>query len=360
MSSQDATFKAFADVNRPRIEKHLKAVLRLQQLQAKGMGDSYYHMVKQLNTLITRGGKRMRPLLFLLSYRGYGGRRTSSALELAVSQELLHAFLLIHDDIIDRDFIRWGGPNITSIYFDAYGQSMSPRDALHMAESISILAGDACLNMAYERVTASGMDNHVVLGFLQHMHQVVQEVISGELNDVTLGRGRKLPTEAEVLSMYRAKTASYSFRLPLQLGALAAGAPESELQRLAAIAEALGVAFQVYDDIQGVFADEKTIGKPAMSDLREGKRTLLVIRTLQQATPSERKALLALLDSGNTDPEYLELGRDIIVAAGAREYCEELITKHVNTAVELIGATGLASTQKAMLVDVANHLCPKQ
>ena len=284
--STNESFKMFAEVNKPRIDKHLKAVLRLHQIQAKTMNVTYYDVVKELNVLVARGGKRMRPLLFLLAYRGYGGRRTSCALELAVSQELLHTFLLIHDDVIDRDFMRWGGPNISAVYFEKYSQHMDAREALHMADSIAVLAGNACMTLAYDRVTASGMDNHVMLDLIRKMEQAVFAVTAGELADVAGVHLKKTPTESEILAMYSAKTASYSFALPLQMGAIAAAAPEPELELLAGIANSLGIAFQLHDDILGVFGDEKTIGKPVMSDIREGKRTLLVVRALAEASSS--------------------------------------------------------------------------
>ena len=220
--------------------------------------------------------------------------------------ELLHAYLLIHDDFMDQDDVRRGGPTLHR----ALGGD-------HLGQSLAILCGDLCESWAYQ----------LFGGASPLAARTVEQVILGQMADLRAPRGREL-TDGEILDVQRAKTGTYTFELPLHLGATLAGAAPPLLEALSAYARPLGMAFQIADDLLGTFGSPEQTGKPNASDLREGKRTLLVARALQSATPADAARLRAGL--GDPDADVAELrailrrcGAEASARADAERLCAE-------------------------------------
>jgi geranylgeranyl pyrophosphate synthase len=355
-----ADFLQFAAACRPQINHGLARLLQTEKKAVHASSQPYYEVLKHLGMLTGRGGKRLRPLLFLATYEGYGGTRKSAALRVALSQELLHTFLLIHDDIIDRDFDRWGGPNLLGYYFERYSKTMVARDALHFAEAQALLGGDACLALSNQQLLSSGFDPASVVEAALLQQQIVQQVVNGEVTETALAQAATLPTEAEVLHIYRSKTASYSFQLPLQLGALLAGAGVAETAKLATLADALGIAFQLQDDILGTFGDEAVTGKSNMSDLREGRRTLLIVKALELASAEARIQLRAVLGNKAATSKELQVAKTAIVDSGARDYVQHLAADYLQQAAAALDATDLSPHAKELLQDFIGLLSNRE
>lgn len=222
-------------------------------------------------------GKLARPGLVMLGYEAFGGRNRRRALDLACAFELLHNALIIHDDIIDRDFLRRGAPTISAVYRDeASGYGRSRTDAEHVGNSAALIAGDLLLTEAIKVAAraAAGLDNEEQVEAC--FFQAIEQAGAGELEDLLYSLHPHPATTADVLHMEELKTAAYSFALPLQAGALLAGADALQAQLLGAIGSKLGVAYQVIDDVLGTFGDPQDTGKPVDSDLREFKSTILL------------------------------------------------------------------------------------
>lgn len=349
--SKANSFKDFASRNKPLIDDRIASLMQDQVKASHDVDLAYADICQQLQKLIGRGGKRLRPLLCLLAYEGYDGKNKRAAMQVAVGQELLHTFLLIHDDIIDRDLMRWGGLNITGVYFDQYAKHMTPANALHYAQSQALLAGDICWSLANQQLLGSDFKPPVIIQATQLQQTVVQQVIAGEIAETTFAHAQKL-TENDILRMYRYKTASYSFSLPLKLGTLIAGAPASELKLLADLADSLGIAFQLQDDLLGVFGDEIVTGKSNKGDLREGKRTVLVYKALELTSGSQRTQLLNTLGQTKATDELLDKSRQIIIDCGARQYVEAQISHYADRAQDQLAKTSLSSLAKARLVSL--------
>ncbi|HEY1064085.1 MAG TPA: polyprenyl synthetase family protein [Candidatus Saccharimonadales bacterium] len=354
------TFLEFADAKRPPINKRLSHVFSEQRSAARLQGEPYQELITQLSKLVRRGGKRLRPLLTLLAYESYGGRRSQSILRVAASQELLHTFFLIHDDIIDRDYHRWGGHNILGVFFERYGQSMMPRDALHAAEAQALLAGDACVAIANQELLASGFDPSLLVRSQLLQQQTIVTVIGGEVADTAYPYKKSMPTDEQILQLYRDKTASYSLGLPLRLGALLAEAPETDLELLINFANQHGIAFQLQDDLLGMFGDERKTGKPAVSDLREGKRTILISQTLKRASPAARRQLLTMLGNDAVDEAMLKRAQTIVVDSGAREYVDRLAHEYTNQSLTHLAKTTMSETGKKRLIDLVALLANRE
>lgn len=239
---------------------------------------------------VLAGGKRFRPHLIHAGYRSYAQDETppDALWHVAAGYELLHASLLMHDDIIDRDFVRHGQPNVSGRYIERYQQS-APEQAQQYADGAALLAGDLLLSAAHSmhmQTDLSAEQKQLVASLID---EAVFVVAGGEFLDMD---GAAQPQEPlDSLRVAETKTANYSFVVPLVLGAELAGAAPAELEKLRAFGMALGVAFQLVDDMLGVFGDTGKTGKSNLSDLREGKRTLLLQYTYERATETQRSYL---------------------------------------------------------------------
>lgn len=257
------------------------------------MDPVYGGLWAEIEALVNRGGKRLRPLLVIIAYSGYGGKDETVMLDIAVSQELFHAFALIHDDIIDRDLERWGGPNIAGRYVKIY-QDLGESEARHYAEGAALLAGDLCLNLANQTLLNSGSDAELLHKALVLTQQALFEMAGGELMDIELII-HKPQNEAFRLKTYRYKTAAYSFRAPLQLGASLASASNTELKKIADFAADAGVAYQLQND------REDTLPEPQKRrmELLANRYSTKAKRQLPSLgmTPTASALLAALLSS---------------------------------------------------------------
>lgn len=216
------------------------------------------------------GGKRIRPYLTMI---GYGGI-DKKILPVAVAQELIHIAMLIHDDVIDQDDKRHGKKNMNGLYKQDYRDYLEQPMLGHYANSAAVLAGDALISEAYLAISNSSFSDEVKRAVTEQMHLSIYDVIGGELLDVEAAF--ITDTDFDPMQIYRYKTSSYSFIGPLLAGAYCAGADKQTLTTLREFATNLGIAFQIQDDLLGVFGDERETGKSTLTDLREGKQTLLV------------------------------------------------------------------------------------
>jgi geranylgeranyl diphosphate synthase type I len=237
----------------------------------------------------------------------------------------LHAYLLIHDDWMDRDELRRGGPTLHTSLAQAHGA--------HGGASLAVLLGSLCQAWSYELLLASPAPAERVRAALRLFTSSLEEVTVGQCLDVAApGKAGELRAEA-VLEIERRKTGGYTFELPLRLGALLGGGGAALDEALQRYARPLGIAFQIADDLLGTFGAPEQTGKPNASDLREGKRTLLVVSALEAASPADRAALQAGLGRRDlTDAQAEELrailrstGAPDAARARARELCEQAL-----------------------------------
>ncbi|KQM83753.1 polyprenyl synthetase family protein [Agromyces sp. Leaf222] len=276
------------------------------------------------------GGKRIRPQLVRLAYHGLGGVDTRLATRVAVAFELLHTAFLIHDDVIDRDTVRRGDPNITARFAArALRSGTDERTSAIWGETASVLAGDLALSLAHRAIALLQIDAERRERLLDILDRAVFVSAAGELADV-VNAGASEPTSMpRVLATLEQKTAVYSFECPLAAGAVLAGAPESSIAALERYGRFIGIAFQITDDVLGVFGDPAVTGKSVASDLREGKRTALIAHA---ATTAEwPRIAVGLGDPSLDDAEAHEL-RELLRRCGALDAALELAEEHVTLA----------------------------
>ncbi|WFR68037.1 polyprenyl synthetase family protein [Curtobacterium flaccumfaciens] len=200
------------------------------------------------------GGKRFRPRMVLTAYNGLGGSDPHAAANVAAAYELLHTALVVHDDVIDRDWSRRGQPNVAGSFRDTGTTGGLPLPtAEHRGMSAAVIAGDLALAAAPRFIDASGVTGDRRARLLDLLDEAVFASAAGEMADVDLALG-VMPTVDEVLRMERAKTSVYSFEAPLQSGAVLAGAPEPVVAALGAFGREIGIAYQIVDDLLGCSA----------------------------------------------------------------------------------------------------------
>jgi geranylgeranyl pyrophosphate synthase len=315
-----------ADV-RTDVEAYIDEYCRRHLSDARQLHPDYVRMWRILRDVQNAGGKRLRPYLMVLAYEGMGGKEYEKIVPVAAGLELLHIGLLIHDDIIDRDYIRHGKPNVIGHYRKIYSKS---RYASHYANSAAILAGDLALLGSYEVILESGLSDGGKLRAQRRLGYILAKVIGGELLDIESVMASLGSVDTKLIM--ELKTASYSFCGPLAMGAELVGAPPEAIVSLETYGLALGVAFQLIDDILGLFGNEEETGKSVTSDIKEGKPTYLMQQTLARAGQTDRHWLEEVLHSGSVDAETVTRIRAIAEATGAKAETKTLAAEYAGKA----------------------------
>jgi len=300
------------------------------------------------------GGKRLRGALVRWSYVAHGGADADDVTGAAVAVELVHLSALVHDDVIDRSDLRRGRPSVHVRAASEHPDPGSPAAAEH-GRSVAVLLGDLVLAAAPEglqdcRVPASARD-----AAQRALVRLQVEVMAGQYLDVDAVARRSADRE-RALAIATLKSGRYSVSRPLELGALLAGAAPSDAAALLAVGDPLGVAFQLRDDLLGVFGDPDATGKPAGSDLAEGKRTLLVAETLARLDGPERHRFDTLLGAPDLGADELAAMTATVEASGARRAVEERIALAAEEAVRAVGSLGIDAAHRTDLLELAGWM----
>jgi geranylgeranyl diphosphate synthase, type I len=305
-----AILASYAALAEPRIAAFLDA----RAAEAASLPVDLRTAFSTLRDYVLRGGKRLRGALVVLGCEAAGGE-PGWALDASVGIELLHAYLLVHDDFMDRDEVRRGGPTVHAALERATGSA-------HLGASLAVLLGSLLEAWALELVLGAKVPAERTAAAGRLLARALQEVTLGQMQDVAAPLGRELAA-SDALAVQKMKTGGYSFELPLRLGAVLAGAADPVLATLEGFARPLGQAFQIADDLLGTFGAPEVTGKPNASDLREGKRTLLVARALEAADPRDAALLRAGLGKPDLGDAEAAAMREVLVRSGALQSCRE-------------------------------------
>jgi len=283
----------------------------------------------------TGKGKMVRGGLVCLGFEMAGRRVGGTALRAGTALELIQSALLIHDDIMDRDAIRRGEPSIHEQYALLAGGA-GRTSASHLGISMGICAGEIAIFLAFEALAGLPAPGHRVAEVQGLFASEFGLVGLGQMLDIQAGASGRSLSEREILDLYRYKTAGYSFSLPLIAGWTLAGGSRFVRENLSRLGEALGLVFQLKDDELGLFGDEKVIGKPVGSDVRQGKKTLLYHRLLGCATAGERKNLAAVFGRPDASVEDILLVQRLAERHGIAEDIRRTMKKYGRQAQRLI------------------------
>lgn len=302
-----------------------------------------------------RGGKRLRPAFAYWGWRAVAGRDADpAAWRLFSALELLHACALVHDDVIDASATRRGLPTVHRLFADRHRDARWQGSSDQFGLSAAILLGDLALVWADDIVAAADLppDAHQRV---RHVWAAIRaEVLAGQYLDIVAEAGRA-ETVASAMTVNTYKTASYTVTRPLQFGAAAAGDEPAVQDAFERIGHNLGVAFQLRDDVLGVFGDPAVTGKPSGDDLRSGKRTVLLAEALTLADRSDAvaaKLLRTSVGSELSDDQVREL-RAVIESVGALAAVERRIELLTRRGLETLHAAPIDTQAKAALSELA-------
>ncbi len=281
-------------------------------------------MLAALMRLALRGGKRIRPALSFVGYRVASPRGSAEvALDAGLALELLHTYMLVHDDWMDGDVMRRGGPTVHAELARRF------RDE-HRGHSAAILAGDFAVGLAAEAMAAVTIPEGRVGPVLECFARMQQDAVLGQVLDVA-GRGY----DPEVA--YSLKTGSYTVRGPLRLGALLGKAPAPLLRALDRYATPVGIAFQLADDLLSAFGTPGATGKALGNDLRAGKRTPLVLAGLRRARGRDLRVLKAAYGKPDASDTAVARALEVLDRSGARQLVERRVEELVVVALAALG-----------------------
>ncbi len=273
-----------------------------------------------------RPAKRLRGSFIYYGYRLFRQEKEADLLKAAMSIELIHTALLMHDDFMDQDDTRRGLPT-SHEYFKKYHLDNKFRfDSIHYGESMAVTVGDSALMLGFEILGKSNFDAVLKINALNRTLRGILNTTYGQTYDITL-EGRGVATEKDITNLHLAKTAIYTYENPLHIGAILAGAEKKDLEILSRYAIPGGVAFQLQDDILGLFGDTKKTGKPAHSDLRQGKMTLLIVKALEFADKNQKERLLKIWGKRDLTEGEANTARKIVIETGSLDYSKRAAIK---------------------------------
>ncbi len=320
-------------------DEALSRLLHQGRVRAEVAGPSHAELWEAL-CRATEGGKRFRPAMVTAAHDLLGGRQPEAAARVGAAVELLHTAFVVHDDVIDGDDVRRGRLNVSGTFeAQALAAGAEAHRARHFGRTAGILAGDLALTAAVRAVALCEAPQPAVERLLDLFDRVLHTTAAGELADVRLSLGGTAPL-ADVLTMEEQKTSVYSFQLPLQAGAILAAADAPVIERLGEAGRMLGLAFQLTDDLIGVFGDPAETGKSTVSDLREGKQTSLVAH----ARGTELGARIDDYLGRDLSLAEADQARSLLEQAGSRRFVEQLAADYAATAQEALDQLGLPST----------------
>lgn len=341
------------------VDRHLAAYFAKASKDAEKISPLAVQAVKNIKNLTLSGGKRARAAFMYWGYKAAGGRDEEKIIEASMSIELTHIFLLIHDDIIDRDAFRHGVPTMHKVYENMARRMYLKKEPEHFGNSMALVVGDMAAAAGNEIIFNSRFSPEKILKALSKLQDIVSVTVAGEMMDVILEAKRKA-TEKEVLKVHENKTAKYTIEGSLHLGALLAGANKKILNCLSDYSVPVGIAFQIQDDILGVFGNEKKLGKPVCSDLREGKQTLLVVKAMEKGNREERKIISNLLGKKDATSQEIEKYRDIIRRTGSLEYSQNLAQKLVEKGKQALQKSSIQKETREFLTGIADYIVSRE
>ncbi|MCP3800642.1 polyprenyl synthetase family protein [Allokutzneria sp. A3M-2-11 16] len=308
-------------------------------------------LVSALTRVTAAGGKRIRPQLFYWGYRAGGEPDRPEVIELATAIELFHVFALVHDDLMDRADTRRGVPTAHKQLAALHRERGWNGDAEHFGFSAGILAGDALCIWADMTISSIPLPGGRTEPFRRAYDEMRLELISGQYLDIASGSSGDT-SMAAALRLARLKSGNYSVSMPLRLGALAGGADEDTIRGFGSFGTTLGEAFQIHDDVLGVFGSPAAVGKPVGEDIRQGKRTTLIAAALAGAHPVVADRLLELLADPGLSQAGVDEAKEIIRSTGALDEVRGMLRERVHSAERTLAGLRLDDEVRQALHDL--------
>ncbi|HLU32936.1 MAG TPA: polyprenyl synthetase family protein [Natronosporangium sp.] len=337
---------------RQRVEAALADFLDRQRTRLRAVDSVTEPVAEAVAAFVLGGGKRLRPAFAYWGYRGAGGADSDQVVATVAALELLQAAALIHDDVLDGAETRRGEPAVHRRFAAHHRAARWRGDPDAFGTAAAILLGDLCLVWSDELLHSGGLSPPVLARARPVFDEMRTEVTIGQYLDM-LAQVEGEPSVERASLVARFKSAKYTVERPLLLGAALADAAAPVAEAYSRFGLPLGEAFQLRDDVLGVFGDPGHTGKPAGGDLREGKRTYLVAAAFAAADPAAAKVLAEGLGNPDLDDAGVARLREVIVATGALARTEQRITTLTETALAALAAGPVEPQAAKVLTDLA-------
>ncbi len=285
--------------------------------------------------VMSRGGKRIRGALTMLAYEMFGGKDQDVAIKAARIMEIIQTYLLVVDDVYDRSGTRRGSPTAHVMLEQLHATKHWKADAHHFGESIAINAGIIGSHTAMIQLTKLEISSEFLLRAVRILNENLVVTGEGQANDI-FNEAIETVDQAQIENVLIWKTAYYTFANPLQFGAVLAGASDKELEQLLDYSIQAGRVFQITDDVLGTFGNEFESGKSPMDDIKEGKRTLLTVYTLQHAPKEDAYFIERMLGNQDITAHEFKRCKDIMFACGSYEYATQQASQSADMAIESV------------------------
>lgn len=269
------------------------------------------------------GGKRVRGGLIKLGFECFSKTEEEKILPVSAAMEITHGAILLHDDIIDQSPLRHGRPTVHQFYQKYHQKHYQKGESGHYGESLAIVVGIAGYYGAISLLAQAQFPGEQKTQAMAELSRFMIETGYGEVLDIDLAYQEEMK-EDQVLTIYRLKTAQYTLVGPLKIGGFLAGAEEKDLKFFENYGLPVGIAFQLQDDLLGIFGSEEEVGKRSGDDIVEGKNTLLYTQALKRGNSSQRKRLKSLWGKKEISDKEIEEVRQIIRETGAFDYSVKL------------------------------------
>lgn len=348
--------EAFKSELDPLIDEHFDQFLS----ERKDFSPLVIDSIEKIRIQTARGGKRLRASLMYYAYILLRGKETEKVMRASVLIEILQAYILWMDDIMDKADLRRGGPTTHKMYEEDHRKKYSRGDPEHFGISLGMNLGLITPHMVEMEFAKLQFPEKVVLRFIGKVNEHLMYTGFGQLHDVVSEVDDDI-TEEDADRILRWKSAAYTYELPIHAGAILAGATDDDLDLLSEYAIPAGCGFQVQDDILGMFGDEKKFGKSVGSDITEGKRTILILEAYKNGTPDQKKKLDSILGKPDLTEERLKKVQAIVRDTGAYDYSKKKAEDYVSQSLKALEKMGKWGTEGlAFLEGISQYMIERE
>lgn len=341
------------------IDEKLESILSEESKKAKekypekivGMFDAYADVAR-------RGGKRLRAAMTYATYKMVGGKDESAAYELGVIIELIHAYILVLDDFIDKSSTRRGGPTAHEM-IKAQLAEYSSEEIDHFGNSFAAIAAIIGSHLSFRLISEMDISAETKNRLNKKIHETIITTGYGEILDVYASLTQNI-SEQEITNMLKWKTSVYTFENPMHVGAILAGTEDQTIfESISKFSLPLGIAFQIKDDMLAIFGETTETGKSNLDDLKEGKITLLIQHCLENGSDEHKEQIRAMLGNTYLDETDLEIVRVILTDSGSYDYAKTMAENYINMAKKIVEEEFPKSTpedEKKFLLGIAEYI----
>ena len=348
------SFSATSDIKliRSEINQALAEFIKQENKYLATIGSELDPVAEALEKFLLDSGKRLRPLFAYVGLIGAAAQPTKQLISAISSLELVHVCALIHDDVMDASDTRRGAPSIHKTFENLHVKKGMVGSSAQFGVASAILLGDLALIWSAQMLHNSGLSPNELIRSLPVYDEMRVELMAGQFLDVY---EQALGTQnvERSLKVARYKSGKYTIERPLHFGAALASAPVELISTYSDYGIPLGEAFQLRDDLLGVFGNPEATGKPAGDDLREGKRTALIAVALERANGSQKSLLLSGIGDANLTSDKVADLQQVITETGATSHIESMISKLTSTSLSALNHGGISPVGKQLLTELA-------